>query len=84
MRGQGGDWERRINARTHTHTHTDRDAAEGHDEEGHAHSGLPHDPAESEEEDHSKDVLQRRQVHAHDGAQAGLVGVGQEVGVVMA
>ena len=45
--------------------------AEYDNEQGLPHSGNPHDPGQSEEQDDSQYILQCGQVHPHDGAHLG-------------
>ncbi len=47
---------------------TNRETAEEDDEKGLAYACDTHNPAETQEEDHSKNVLKSWQVDAHDGS----------------
>lgn len=43
-------------------------AADEDDAEALQHAGRPHHPGQAQEEDDAEDVLEARQVHAHEGA----------------
>lgn len=51
--------------------HTHRGAAHSDDDEGPDDTSDSHQPGHPEEQDHPEDVLDARQVHAHQGAELG-------------
>lgn len=59
---------------SHSRPRTHSGAAHEDDDEGPDDTPDPHQPGHPEEEDHSKDVLDARQVDAHQSAELGGLG----------